>query len=217
MTIEKLTDEERRELEDRWSGAPSVQDAYTKALRIIEQQADALADANESLKHWEQQHGVQWERAEAAGSQLAELRRLHDTDAVTCREALDLVDELQHDRDAANTLLSDAAAWFESPQHTIAHGATLCLQRIRAHLDGQAPPARTPELRPGCTTADYYEPKPTREDWFREHALQRSEKLVLDACSAVPDLELQAWTSEVATRFRRAVAEAELARRNARG
>lgn len=40
------------------------------------------------------------EEALALRTQLAELRRVFDTDAVTCREALDRVDELERERDA---------------------------------------------------------------------------------------------------------------------
>lgn len=38
---------------------------------------------------------------DAAQAKLAELRRLHDTDAVTCKAALDRVDELTAERDRA--------------------------------------------------------------------------------------------------------------------
>jgi hypothetical protein len=47
------------------------------------------------------------EEALALRQQLGDLRRAHDTDAVTCEQALGRVDELERERDTLRALLRD--------------------------------------------------------------------------------------------------------------
>jgi hypothetical protein len=77
-----------------------------------------------------------------------------------------------------STAFADAFAWLVSDRAR--------LQTLLAAQRASAPTrAATPEIRPGCTSPDYYEPKvPARTE---------AEQRVLDVMGAVPKAHLVDW------------------------
>lgn len=212
-------------------GGPS-NDARVQALEAIVTAKEAELERLETRAHeaveeqklWEQQHGVQWERAEEAETEVARLKEFARGIADALKESIERTDSDLHSLALAKTIigahnvnvgkLATATALLREHQHlaTVHYTNAGCdlAHRTEAFLAGQpaAPECRCDLGAVNCELHRLGAPEPATP------ARTEAERAVLEAMSRVDIVEVKGSLPYMALgRANAAAALAELARR----